>query len=230
MSNNVQPLREISHVNVPLMNNIYVNTPPNMIQEVGYTRPKITFNLEQNRDVSSISSSSDITRGSEDQHSQSMHVKKCQTPSTHSLFKRKDKEYNRIMTEPSPQRIRPSHNYFSHKPAQTPSHPRKSIERPHSHEDSKSVKSSVCKQKIKVTCKLIEEMGQHRKSQHNNKAIIYLGGKSLFRKFLMQLKQAFKKYHASVGVCQDEVKYEGERRNKMRWGRGRLYYRNGMVY
>jgi hypothetical protein len=51
-----------------------------------------------------------------------------------------------------------------------------------------------------------DETSQPRR---NTKAIVYLGGKSLFRKFLIELKEAFKKLITSVGINQDEVKYEG---------------------
>jgi hypothetical protein len=53
---------------------------------------------------------------------------------------------------------------------------------------------------------MVDETSQPRR---NTKAIVYLGGKSLFRKFLIELKEAFKKFVTSVGIGQDEVKYEG---------------------
>ena len=54
--------------------------------------------------------------------------------------------------------------------------------------------------------------------------------KDIDQETLNELKEAFKKLITSVGINQDEVKYEGQRRSKMRWGTGRLFYRNGMMY
>lgn len=95
------------------------------------------------------------------------------------------------------------------------------------------MKGSLSKEKIKVTSRLIDEMTHVRKPSCGNpnpKPLVYLGGKSLFRKFLIELKLAFRRYCISPGSSSEEVKYEGEKRNRLRWGRGRLYYRSGMVY
>ena len=63
-----------------------------------------------------------------------------------------------------------------------------------------------------------------------SKNLVYLGGKSLFRKFLSELKVAIKKYVIWGGHRSEEIRYEGERRNGQRWGKGRIYYRSGMMY
>lgn len=60
------------------------------------------------------------------------------------------------------------------------------------------------------------------------KALVYLGGKSVFRKFLLELKSALRKY--TINTFVPEIKYEGNRRGNMRWGQGRAIYQNGSVY
>lgn len=63
------------------------------------------------------------------------------------------------------------------------------------------MKSSGSKEKIKVTAKMIEEM-VHIPKKTNTKALVYLGGKSIFRKFLVELKSAFKKYLLTPGTSE----------------------------
>jgi hypothetical protein len=77
---------------------------------------------------------------------------------------------------------------------------------------------------------MVEEMGYQPRRNHNAsaKAVVYLGGKSAFRKFLIDLRQAFKRY--SLSQPPEDVKYEGSTRNGKRSGRGRLLFRNGMLY
>ena len=58
--------------------------------------------------------------------------------------------------------------------------------------------------------------------------VVYLGGKSVFRKFLLELKTALKQYN--IITTFPEVKYEGGRRNGVRWGQGRIVYQNGCLY
>lgn len=80
---------------------------------------------------------------------------------------------------------------------------------------------------------MMDEIGYQPRKNHNAtnvKALVHLGGKSLFRKFLMEVKTAFKKYIINVGSSIEEFKYEGEIRCNQRWGRGRLLYRTGLVY
>ena len=57
------------------------------------------------------------------------------------------------------------------------------------------------------------EEAYHSKRNHssnNAKAVVYLGGKSVFRKFLLELKQTFRKYQLNQSF--EEFSYEGERR------------------
>lgn len=59
---------------------------------------------------------------------------------------------------------------------------------------------------------MIDEMGYHPRKNHNApnaKALVHLGGKSLFRKFLLEIKTAFKKYTVYLGSQFEELKYEG---------------------
>lgn len=53
---------------------------------------------------------------------------------------------------------------------------------------------------------MIEDM-THYSKKSNNKALVYLGGKSVFRKFLSELKASFKKYIITLGNSEDEIKY-----------------------
>lgn len=76
---------------------------------------------------------------------------------------------------------------------------------------------------------MIDELG-HAVKKSSSKAFVYLGGKSIFRKFLLELKASFRKYNISIAPQQQEVRYEGGRRNGMRWGTGRVIYQNGTVY
>lgn len=72
------------------------------------------------------------------------------------------------------------------------------------------MRTSGSKEKIKVTARIIEEMNYQPKKNHNAsnvKALVYLGGKSLFRKFLNELKNSFKKYQVSTGQTFEEFKY-----------------------
>lgn len=76
-------------------------------------------------------------------------------------------------------------------------------------------------------------MNYQPKKNHNApnaKALVHLGGKSLFRKFLGELKAAFKKYIIKIGTPHEELKYDGETKGKIRWGKGRLLYRSGLLY
>jgi hypothetical protein len=79
---------------------------------------------------------------------------------------------------------------------------------------------------------MIDDIGHSAKKTANNhnKALVYLGGKSIFRKFLIELKTALKKYVIITGTSLDEVKYEGNRKNGMRWGSGKLIYQNGFIF
>jgi hypothetical protein len=157
--------------------------------------------------------------------------RKFETPTNLMLFKKKEAAH-RVMTEPSPER--PSHSnvtdtsYFSSKPA---SHKRiftqgKLNDRSSSQEDSKSIKSSMSREKIKVTAKMIDD----HLPKKTTKALVYLGGKSLFRKFLLEIKAALRKLAVVAVAPEEELKYEGARRNGLRHGKGRSYYRNGAVY
>lgn len=67
-----------------------------------------------------------------------------------------------------------------------------------------------------------------RKNHNQNKSVVHLGGKSLFRKFLLELKNAIRKY--SVSTDWEEMRFEGEKRGRIRWGKGKLLFRNGMLY
>lgn len=97
--------------------------------------------------------------------------------------------------------------------------------------DGKSSKSSS-KEKIKVTAKMIDEINcLGAKKGKNSKALVHLGGgKSPFKKFLSDLKAAIRGYLIWHGSREEEVRFEGSRRNGMRWGKGKLYYRNGSMY
>ena len=77
---------------------------------------------------------------------------------------------------------------------------------------------------------MVEEGYQPKRNHHSShvKAVVYLGGKSLFRKFLLELKQAFSRYDVQLDC--DELKYEGETRGRQKWGRGMALFRSGMVY
>ena len=79
---------------------------------------------------------------------------------------------------------------------------------------------------------MMEEMGYQAKRNHNAnnaKAVVYLGGKSLFRKFLLDLKQAFKKYH--INQTSEALYLESDPNKKSKnSNRGTLLLRNGMVY
>lgn len=65
-------------------------------------------------------------------------------------------------------------------------------------------------------------------AKKQGKALVYLGGKSVFRKFLLELKIALRSY--SLNTALPELKYEGPRRGGVRWGQGRVLYQNGAVY
>ena len=56
-----------------------------------------------------------------------------------------------------------------------------------SYSDCKSIKTSTSKQKIKVTSKMMEEsyMPKRNHLSNNAKAVVYLGAKAQFRKFLL---------------------------------------------
>jgi hypothetical protein len=137
-------------------------------------------------------------------------------------FKKKETMPTRVMTEPSPER--PGRTSCARPQSQKRIfHEKKSsCEKSRSIEDSKSVKS-LSKEKIKITAKMLEEP-----ARRPPKALVYLGGKSVFRKFLLELKQALRQYVLAT-AC-PEVKYEGGRRGGMRWGQGRAIYQNGCVY
>ena len=77
---------------------------------------------------------------------------------------------------------------------------------------------------------MVDEVGQSAKKGAHSKALVYLGGKSIFRKFLLELKSALKQYSITTYSTKDEVKYEGGRRNGQRWGTGRAIYQNGGIY
>lgn len=47
---------------------------------------------------------------------------------------------------------------------------------------------------------------------------------------LSDLKAALKEYVIFSGRAEDEIKYEGQKRGSSRWGKGTLFYRNGLVY
>jgi hypothetical protein len=44
---------------------------------------------------------------------------------------------------------------------------------------------------------MIDELG-HAVKKSSSKAFVYLGGKSIFRKFLLELKASFRKYNISI--------------------------------
>jgi hypothetical protein len=91
----------------------------------------------------------------------------------------------------------------------------------------------VSREKIKVTSKMIDEMSHvtSKKTNNNSKALVHLGGgKSSLKKFFSELKNALKNYFVSLGRYEDEIKFEGQKRNGVRWGKGRLFYKNGSVY
>ena len=73
-------------------------------------------------------------------------------------------------------------------------------------------------------------MFEESQPKKSSKGLVHLGGKGVFRKFLLELKVAFRQFTIKLGGQADEVKYEGQSRNGERWGRGRLYYRDGCVY
>jgi hypothetical protein len=131
------------------------------------------------------------------------------------LFKKKETPINRVMTEPSPERTSKCENsYFTSKPSNSQKrifHEKKSSceksRSNHSVEDNKSIKSSLSREKIKITAKMIDEVGQSAKKGNHSKALVYLGGKSIFRKFLIELKSALKQYTIAHGTPRDEVKY-----------------------
>lgn len=119
-------------------------------------------------------------------------------------FFRKKQSAQRIQTEPSPERIERPDSFVSCKPQHSHKrifHEKKSSceksRSNHSNQDSRSIKSSLSKEKIKVTSKMIDELG-HAVKKSSSKAFVYLGGKSIFRKFLLELKAAFRKYNISI--------------------------------
>jgi hypothetical protein len=89
------------------------------------------------------------------------------------------------------------------------------------------VKSSLSREKIKITAKMVDDSMPAKRPGNSSKAV-YLGGKSVFRKFLLELKTALR--HYAITTTYPEVKYEGGRRNGARWGQGRVVYQNGCVY
>jgi hypothetical protein len=79
-------------------------------------------------------------------------------------------------------------NYFSHKPSNSYSKGDRKPNCERSYSDSKSVKTTGSKEKIKVTARMMDEINYQPKKNHNApaaKALVHLGGKSQFRKFLI---------------------------------------------
>lgn len=59
---------------------------------------------------------------------------------------------------------------------------------------------------------MLDEMSYQPRKNHNAsaaKALVHLGGKSQFRKFLFDLKNAFRKYNIDIGSALEEFQYEG---------------------
>ena len=77
---------------------------------------------------------------------------------------------------------------------------------------------------------MVEASYNPRKNHNSSKATVYLGCKGLFRKFLLQLKSAFKRYVIDICKNTQEIKYIGDTKGGRREGRGKLFYRNGVVY
>ncbi len=69
------------------------------------------------------------------------------------------------------------------------------------------MKSSLSKEKIKITAKMVDEYGVSNKKGPQSKALVYLGGKSIFRKFLIELKCSLKQYSVYNGSFKEEIKY-----------------------
>lgn len=64
------------------------------------------------------------------------------------------------------------------------------------------MKSSSSKEKIKITAKMVDQVAYSAKKGNNHsKALVYLGGKGIFRKFLMELKTALKQYVINNGTA-----------------------------
>lgn len=59
---------------------------------------------------------------------------------------------------------------------------------------------------------------------------MHLGGKTTLKKFISDVKVALQHYQLWPSRRGDELKYEGEMRNNLRQGKGRIYYKNGVVY
>lgn len=69
---------------------------------------------------------------------------------------------------------------------------------------------------------------KRNQNANNAKAVVYLGGKSLFRKFLLEIKQAFKKYQ--INQASEALYLDPEPRTREKNSRGTILLRNGMVY
>ena len=188
-----QPLREVSNIaGRELQNRYYTNQLKIAVPKTNFTKT-----IYLHTDSGSSLGQSEIDDSSKvsgiEQESEINPIKKLETPT--SLFKKKQSNqpiltHQRVKTEPSL-----DNSYFPSKTVQQKQDKRQSCDR--SFSDCKSIKTSTSKEKIKVTSRMVDDVGYLHKRNHtanSAKAVVYLGGKAQFRKFLLELKQAFRRY------------------------------------
>lgn len=59
---------------------------------------------------------------------------------------------------------------------------------------------------------------------------MHLGSKAHLKKLTKDVRVGLQEFKVWEGTRAKEVKYEGEKKNGMRWGRGKLLYDNGFEY
>lgn len=75
-----------------------------------------------------------------------------------------------------------------------------------------------------------ENVYQPFKKNKKIRTSVHLGGKCHMKKMAKELKSALQEFKVWEGLRHREVKYEGEKRNGQRWGKGKLLYENGFIY
>lgn len=96
--------------------------------------------------------------------------------------------HQRFKTEPDHPVPSPSNKYLSHKTSNSYCKLDRKSACERSFSDSKTAKTSGSKEKIKVTARMMDELQYQPRKNHNApaaKALVHLGGKSQFRKFLI---------------------------------------------
>ena len=68
---------------------------------------------------------------------------------------------------------------------------------------------------------------QSRKPSITVRPSVHLGGKMHLKKIAKQIRTALQDYKVWEGIRSRQVKYEGQKKNGMRWGKGKLLYDNG---